>query len=100
MWVKILWHCFSEDVNKHPLTLDRQPLTNQSQLSLTSKVHCGEPMSSFGSGNDSRQLYHQKPRPAWKAGKAGSGVHGTTYSQFDRFIRLPSYSCLLTVSFR
>lgn len=63
-WVKVVRHCFSEDVNKHPLTLDRQPLANQSQLSLTSKVHYGEPMSSIGSGKDSGQLYHQKPRPA------------------------------------
>lgn len=71
MWLKVVWHCFSEDVNKYPLTLDRQPLTNQSQVLLTPKVHCDEPMSSIGSGNDSRQLYHQKPRAAWKAGKTG-----------------------------
>lgn len=33
----------------------------------------------------------KSPDQHGKLEKLESGVHGTTYSQFDRFIRLPSY---------
>ena len=70
MSLKVVWHCFSEDVNKHPLTLDRQPLTNQSQVSLTPKVHCDEPMSSIGGKMTQDNFITKIPEllESWKSG--------------------------------